>query len=193
VVNDNLQDRIMRSETADTLEGWNSVEVIVEGAAASHRVNGREVNRLWDLRWPDGTPATEGRLALQVEGAEVRYRNVRLSPLSWPAEHKRFKVLVFTKTMQFRHDSIPDAIAAVKGLGEQFSFDVEATEDASAFTAENLKQFDAVMFLCTTGDVLAPERERAFEQYIKAGGGRPRHPRRSCRRRGRGTMNGTTS
>ncbi|HEV7298517.1 MAG TPA: ThuA domain-containing protein [Tepidisphaeraceae bacterium] len=166
-----IRGRITRSETADTLTGWNEVEVIVEGAAASHRVNGREVNRLWDLRWPEGESATEGKLALQVEGAEVRYRNVRVAPLSWPTDHKPFRVLVFSKTMKFRHDSIPDAVAAVKALGAQFGFTVDATEDAAAFAADNLKQFAVVMFLNTTGDVLAPEQERALEQFVKGGGG----------------------
>ncbi|MCX4671419.1 ThuA domain-containing protein [Streptomyces sp. NBC_01381] len=81
------------------------------------------------------------------------------------------KVLVFSKTAGFRHDSIPDGIAAVKELGAANGFTVDATEDAGAFTAANLAQYDAVIWLSTTGDVLNAEQQTAFEGYIKKGGG----------------------
>ena len=41
------------------------------------------------------------------------------------------KVLVFSKTKGFRHDSIETGIAAVKKLGEENSFGVDATEDSA--------------------------------------------------------------
>ena len=41
----------------------------------------------------------------------------------------------------------------------------------AAFTAENLAGYDAVVFLSTTGDVLDPEQQGAFEEYIRNGGG----------------------
>jgi len=37
------------------------------------------------------------------------------------------KVLVFSKTAGFRHDSIPDGIAAVRQLGAENGFAVDAT------------------------------------------------------------------
>jgi cytochrome c len=80
-------------------------------------------------------------------------------------------VLVFSKTAGFRHDSIPDGIAAIQALGEQNGFHVEATEDATAFTADNLSRFAAVVFLSTTGDVLNDEQQTAFENYVNTGGG----------------------
>ncbi|WP_272599617.1 ThuA domain-containing protein [Solirubrobacter phytolaccae] len=81
------------------------------------------------------------------------------------------KVLVFSKTAGFRHDSIPQGITAIKAIGEANNFAVDATEDASAFTAANLDQYDAVIWLSTTGDVLSDAQQVAFEAYIKAGGG----------------------
>ncbi|MEW2134204.1 ThuA domain-containing protein [Streptomyces sp. NPDC005435] len=81
------------------------------------------------------------------------------------------RVLVFSKTAGFRHDSIPDGIAAVRQLGDTGGFTVDATEDAAAFTARNLRRYDAVVFLSTTGDVLNPAQQRAFEGYIRQGGG----------------------
>ncbi|WP_405558408.1 ThuA domain-containing protein [Streptomyces sp. NBC_01171] len=81
------------------------------------------------------------------------------------------RVLVFSKTAGFRHDSIPDGIAAVQQLGATDGLTVDATEDATAFTTRNLRRYDAVVFLSTTGDVLDPAQQRAFEGYIRQGGG----------------------
>jgi glucose/arabinose dehydrogenase len=50
-------------------------------------------------------------------------------------------------------------------------FHVDTTRDASWFTDENLKQYAAVVFLSTTGNVLDHRQEAAFERYIQAGGG----------------------
>jgi len=81
------------------------------------------------------------------------------------------KILVFTKTTGFRHDSIPAAVQAVKTLGTQHGFGVDATEDAGAFTDANLAHYDAVVFLLTTGDVLDDTQQGAFERYLRAGHG----------------------
>ncbi|GAB2975263.1 hypothetical protein GCM10023080_044960 [Streptomyces pseudoechinosporeus] len=81
------------------------------------------------------------------------------------------RVLVFSKTAGFRHDSIPDGIAAVKDLGAANGFAVDATEDGAAFTSRNLAKYDAVVFLSTTGDVLNEAQQNAFEGYVRRGGG----------------------
>ena len=80
------------------------------------------------------------------------------------------KVLVFTKTSGFRHQSIETGIKTVETLGAQNNFEVTQTEDATLFTTENLKQYKLVMFLNTTGDVLNTAEEQAFETYIRGGG-----------------------
>ncbi|MFF7385257.1 ThuA domain-containing protein [Streptomyces griseoluteus] len=81
------------------------------------------------------------------------------------------RVLVFSKTAGFRHDSIPDGVAALQRLGAADGLTVDATEDATAFTTRNLRRYDAVVFLSTTGDVLDSAQQRAFEGYIRQGGG----------------------
>ncbi|MFG2352105.1 ThuA domain-containing protein [Streptomyces sp. NPDC048521] len=81
------------------------------------------------------------------------------------------RVLVFSKTAGFRHDSIPEGVAAVRQLGESGGFTVDATEDASTFTPSTLRRYDAVVFLSTTGDVLDDAQQDAFEDYIHHGGG----------------------
>ncbi|PXY27303.1 glycosyl hydrolase [Prauserella muralis] len=80
-------------------------------------------------------------------------------------------VLVFSKTAGYRHGSIPTGIAAIHELGAAHNFTVEATEDAAAFTDDNLSRFDAVIWLSTTGDVLNDAQQAAFERYVGGGGG----------------------
>jgi type 1 glutamine amidotransferase len=81
------------------------------------------------------------------------------------------KVLVFSKTAGFRHSSIPTGIAAIQQLGAQNGFAVTATEDAGQFTTANLAQYQAVVWLSTTGDVLNDTQQTAFQSYLAAGGG----------------------
>ncbi len=81
------------------------------------------------------------------------------------------KVLVFSKTMGFKHGSIPAGVAAIQKLGTENGFAIDTTKNAELFTDENLKQYSAVIFLSTTGNVLDQFQEAAFERYIQAGGG----------------------
>ena len=84
----------------------------------------------------------------------------------------RFKALIFTKTAAFRHtECIPQGTAKIGQLAGQHNFDVDATEDANQFNDATLARYDAVIFLCTTGDVLNATQQAAFERYIRAGGG----------------------
>jgi type 1 glutamine amidotransferase len=83
----------------------------------------------------------------------------------------RFRILVFSKTAAFRHSSIDEGVTAIRKLGAENDFQVDASEEASLFTDENLALYDAVVFLSTTGDVLNEEQQAAFERYIQAGGG----------------------
>jgi len=85
---------------------------------------------------------------------------------------KQKKVLVFSKTAGYRHkEAIEAGKKEIRVLGEKNKFSVDTTENAEAFTPENLKQYTAVIFLCTTGNVLNEQQQQAFEQFIKKGGG----------------------
>jgi type 1 glutamine amidotransferase len=81
------------------------------------------------------------------------------------------KVLIFSKTAGYHHESIAVGIPAIITLGEENNFDVDTTTNSAKFTFANLKQYAAVIFLSTTGDVLNDEQQKAFEQYIHSGGG----------------------
>ncbi|MFY1670036.1 ThuA domain-containing protein [Plantactinospora sp. WMMB334] len=88
----------------------------------------------------------------------------------------RFRVLVFSKTTNYYHDSIPAGIAAIERLGAAHDFEVEATTDAGAFTDANLGRFDALVFNNTnstpeSGDLLDAPQRAALQTFVRAGGG----------------------
>ena len=82
-----------------------------------------------------------------------------------------FNALVFSKTLMFRHPSITNGIMAIKLLGAENGFHVDASEDGSWFTAANLAKYKVVIFLSTSGDILNEEQQSAFKSFIELGGG----------------------
>jgi hypothetical protein len=65
--------------------GWNTLEVIVRGDRATHIVNGVVNMRVSDIKsWDTGSNSwvklDHGKIALQAEGAELFYRNIRIRP-----------------------------------------------------------------------------------------------------------------
>jgi type 1 glutamine amidotransferase len=81
------------------------------------------------------------------------------------------RVLVFSRTTGFRHESIAAGVTAIHALGQRYGFAVEHTERPTAFAPDSLSRFSAVVFLNTTGDVLDAAQQAAFEAYIREGGG----------------------
>ena len=80
-------------------------------------------------------------------------------------------VLVFTKTTGFRHDSIPIGRDAILDMGIDRGWTVAFTEDARQINPRNLRSFDAVVFLSTTGKMLDPDEGKALVGFIHSGGG----------------------
>jgi hypothetical protein len=84
--------RIIKSSDNEKPTGqWNTIELYCLGGTSVHMVNGKVNMILTNSRHlVDGkeTPLTKGKLQLQAEGAEVYYRNIKLTPIkSIPAEH----------------------------------------------------------------------------------------------------------
>jgi uncharacterized protein len=90
-------------------------------------------------------------------------------PTKTPAKAKQDrKILVFTKTNGFRHGSIPVGTIAMKMLGEKTgAFSIVHSEDEAMFEPQSLKQFDAVLMLNTTEQVLRPRELPADEAERK--------------------------
>ncbi len=80
------------------------------------------------------------------------------------------KVLVFHKTSGYKHESIPEGIKAIKSLGKENGYFVKETKNAEIFEKDGLYEFDLIIFLNTSGDVLNKNQQDAFEKYIEGGG-----------------------
>lgn len=76
------------------------------------------------------------------------------------------RLLVCTATAGFRHESIPAGVAALRRLGAEIGADVDQTEGELA----GLEQYDAVVFLSTSGPVLSEASKAALQRYMQAGG-----------------------
>ena len=84
------------------------------------------------------------------------------------------RILVFSKTVTFRHSSIEPGKAAIMKLGNENGFLVDTTEDARYINEDSLKKYAAVVFLNTTDtkdSLLDMYQENALERYIQSGGG----------------------
>ena len=90
---------------------------------------------------------------------------------SCPKDPPKDRILVFTKTEGYVHESIGAGASALDYLGRRHEFGVVVSNDATDFNSENLKNYAAVVFLSTTGDILNTEQEKAFMEFIQAGGG----------------------
>src|SRR5438270_11237836 len=81
------------------------------------------------------------------------------------------RALVYTRTAQYRHDSIPAGVAVIDELGRHLGLAIDATEEPGAFTPQQLADCRVVVFLSTSGDVLTDEGRSAFGAWVRDGGG----------------------
>jgi type 1 glutamine amidotransferase len=81
------------------------------------------------------------------------------------------KVLVFTKTDGFHHESIPNGVLALQSLCKENGIEMDTTSNSQFFAEDSLRPYGAVIFLSTTGNILEGNQEIALERYIQSGGG----------------------
>lgn len=62
------------------------------------------------------------------------------------------RILIYSATADFRHDSIPTAVDALVQLGPHSNIAFDHTEDKTWFTDDTLAQYDALLFLSNTGE-----------------------------------------
>jgi type 1 glutamine amidotransferase len=87
------------------------------------------------------------------------------------AQDKPINVLVFSKTVGFRHNSISSGLKTLSDLAQERKWILTATENSNLFTPEILKTFDVVVFLNPTLDVLNDQQQKAFEDFMNSGKG----------------------
>ena len=82
------------------------------------------------------------------------------------------RLLLFSETRDFRHDSTEVALQAIEELAASVGIQSDrANDSAGIFTDENLAGYAAVVWVMTSGDVLNDDEQLVFENYIRAGGG----------------------
>ena len=101
---------------------------------------------------------TRGHGFDEVKPGEVEKIKAAL-PDTAPAKPKKArKVLIFTKTNEFRHGSIEIAVKSLTMLGKKTgAYSAVHSEDESMFEPEKLAQFDAVFMINTSGDLFRPK------------------------------------
>ncbi|EPS93520.1 hypothetical protein FOMPIDRAFT_1135988 [Fomitopsis schrenkii] len=86
------------------------------------------------------------------------------------AQQATARVLIYTATRGYRHDSIPASIEALQARASKINVEYDATEDQHWFTDDRLTQYDAILFLNNSGDVLDEAGKAAFQKYLNSGG-----------------------
>ncbi len=87
------------------------------------------------------------------------------------AQQKQFKVLLVTTTRGWHHESLHYGVVALQQLGIRHFFDVVLFENPNGFTDKYLEQFQAVIFLNTTGDIFDSAQQKVMERFIQSGKG----------------------
>jgi hypothetical protein len=66
-------------------EGWNTVEIVVRGDEATYIINGKvnnQVTKIEQMVGNEWVPLKQGKIGLQLEYAEVDYRNIEIQKLT---------------------------------------------------------------------------------------------------------------
>lgn len=66
------------------------------------------------------------------------------------------RVLVYTATQGYRHDSIPTAIEVLGQQGPAYNISFDFTEERSRFNEDNLAHYDGIMFVSTSEEGMIP-------------------------------------
>lgn len=83
-----------------------------------------------------------------------------------------FKVLHYTETSGFDHNTRQNSLAMFQAIGQNHNFTIDQDNTGAAFnTLSNLQQYAVIIFSNTSGDALLNATQRSnFEAYINGGG-----------------------
>ncbi len=93
-------------------------------------------------------------------------------PVTFETGDEPVQVLIYHKINGYDHgDSVTAATVNVTKLAESLGYGVSVSDKGSAFTAENLKKFNVVVWNNVSGDTLTLSQQQAFKDYMVNGGG----------------------
>jgi len=88
------------------------------------------------------------------------------------------RVLLYSGSTGYRHESIPTAVAALKSIATKAGYQVDASEDPEVFSAARLADYKILVLVSTSTDPKKPDsewfqgaRRDALQGFLKAGKG----------------------
>jgi type 1 glutamine amidotransferase len=82
-----------------------------------------------------------------------------------------FKMLVYSRTTGFRHDSIAQGKTMLQEIATEQGFEITETEVNDLITPEGLAQFEILFFMNSTGDIFNQAEETAFQEWMETKNG----------------------
>ena len=100
------------------------------------------------------TPATPKIVQINLPNALVDKITKAAPEKATAKPAAKRKLLAFTRSVAFRHDSIPVCAKMLEIMGNKTgAWETTISDDLDMFEPENLKQFDGVFFCVTTGEI----------------------------------------
>lgn len=162
-------DTLPMTALGDSMGNWEQFEALSMGDGKI------ALKSLFTEKWMQASYSTDNSILYPVGAAAGTWETFNFDVIDGGTDTPttKGKVLVFHKTLGFRHTSIDDGITMITQQGiDNGLWDTDDSLDSSVFTTANLEQYDVVIWCNTTGDnLLTSDEEAAFEQYINNGGG----------------------
>lgn len=96
---------------------------------------------------------------------------VPVSPGPYAPRSGSFRMLVYSRTAGYRHDSIPQGKAMLREIAAEQAFEITETETNELITADGLAPFEIVFFMNPTGDIFNEAEESAFQAWMETQSG----------------------
>ena len=84
---------------------------------------------------------------------------------------QQFSALLITETAGWQHESSFAAIPALNEMAQRHDFRLDLKQKAMPLTADQLKNYDVIIMVNTTGDVFTDAEQQVFEDFIRSGKG----------------------
>jgi type 1 glutamine amidotransferase len=119
----------------------------------------------------------EWMMSAWLAAALVAAASGAAAPAAAQPAAKQQRVLVYTRNYTpdgkgYVHDNIAASLEAIKKMGAESNFGVDASDDPAVFTDANLKRYAGLVFANSNNEAFANDDQRAaFKRFIQAGGG----------------------